>query len=182
MSHNGVGSEQGMNPDMIDGLQDARGQWSSNNVKLAVQAEAIVSQFDRSRIVYHHSSGNLGSMHTANFCRRRLPEMSDWLEHWATVGVKPLFLCEYGVPLFWDWTMYRGWYQGKREFGSAQVPWELCVAEWDAQYFGARAYQTTDLEKDVLRWRLNSFALGKDGIAGIIHATPLAPPPSGTKE
>ena len=64
-------------------------------------AQAIVAALDPSRIVYHHSSGNLGSMHTANFYANFVPtqEMSDWLEHWATAGVKPLFLCEYGVPL-----------------------------------------------------------------------------------
>ena len=45
--------------------------------------------------------------------------MSDWFEHWAAKGVKPFFLCEYGVPFTWDWTMYRGWYKGEREFGSA---------------------------------------------------------------
>ncbi len=53
---------------MIDGLQDpprARGPLS--NAKLALRAEAIVKRLDPSRIVYHHSSGNLGSMHTSNF-------------------------------------------------------------------------------------------------------------------
>ena len=37
--------------------------------------------------------------------------------------------------------MYHGWYKGKREFGSAVVPWEFCLAEWDAQFYGAAAYQ-----------------------------------------
>ena len=46
--------------------------------------------------------------------------MSDWFEHWATKGVKPVFLCEYGVPFTWDWTMYRGWYKGERTFGQRQ--------------------------------------------------------------
>ncbi len=53
-----------------------------------LRAEAIVKRFDPSRIVYHHSSGNLGSMHTINFYPNFVPiqEMSDWFEHWATVG------------------------------------------------------------------------------------------------
>jgi len=163
MSHNATGTEEEMNPDMIDGLKDIRNQWSANNVKQALRAEGIVEQFDPSRIVYHHSSGNLGSMHTANFYANFTPiqEMSDWFEHWAINGVKPLFLCEYGVPIFWDWMMYRGWYKGERNFGSAQVPWEFCLAEWDAQFFGAEAYKLTDLEKECLRWEAKRFRAGQ---------------------
>jgi beta-galactosidase len=67
MSHNGTGYDEDMNPDMIDGRQDARDQWAVDNVKLALRAEAIVRRFDPSRIVYHHASGNLGSMHSSNF-------------------------------------------------------------------------------------------------------------------
>ncbi len=163
MSHNATGTEEEMNPDMIDGLQDVRNQWSGNNVKKARQAEAIVTRLDPSRIVYHHSSGNLGAMHTANFYANFAPiqELSDWLEHWATQGVKPVFLCEYGAPIFWDWMMYRGWYQGERTFGSARVPWEFCLAEWDAQFFGDQAYHLTDLEKDCLRWEAQRFRSGQ---------------------
>jgi hypothetical protein len=152
-----------MNPDMIDGVQDVRNQWSGNNVKQAVRAEAIVKRLDPGRIVYHHSSGNLGSMHTANFYANFAPiqEMSDWFEHWATKGVKPVFLCEYGVPIFWDWMMYRGWYKGTRTFGNAQVPWEFCLAEWDAQFFGAEAYKLTELEKECLRWEAKRFRAGQ---------------------
>jgi hypothetical protein len=62
MSHNATGYNEDMNPDMI-GVQASRDQWASNNVKLALRAEAIVNRLDPSRIVYHHASGNLGSMH-----------------------------------------------------------------------------------------------------------------------
>ena len=87
----------------------------------ALRAEAIIKRCDATRIVYHHAGGNIGAMHTVNFYADLTPiqEMSDWFEHWATVGVKPLHLNEYGVPYPWDWAMYHGWYKGKREFGSA---------------------------------------------------------------
>ena len=128
-----------------------------------VRAEAIISRLDPSRIVYHHASGNLGAMHTSNFYANFAPvqEMSDWFEHWSTQGVKPLFTCEYSVPMPWDWAMYRGWYQGQREFGSAVVPWEFCVAEWNAQFFGDRAYQISDEEKENLRWEAKQFREGR---------------------
>jgi len=57
--------------------------------------------------------------------------------------------------------MYRGWYKGVREFGSARVPWELCFAEWNAQFFGDKAYQLTDLEKQSLRWEAEKFRSGQ---------------------
>ena len=163
MSHNATGYNEDMNPDMIDGIQNPREQWGLNNSKLALRAEAIVKRFDPGRIVYHHASGNLGSMHDSNFYLNWVPiqELSDWLEHWATQGVKPFFTCEYGVPFTWDWTMYRGWYKGERSFGNARVPWEFCFAEWNAQFFGDRAFRISDAEKANLRWETKQFRAGK---------------------
>ena len=161
MSHNATGYEQDMDPDLIDGIHDPRP--SANNVKLALRAEAIVRRLDPTRIVYHHAGGNIGSMHTINFYPNFAPiqELSDWFEHWATTGVKPLFLCEYGAPFTWDWTMYRGWYNGKREFGSAQVPWEFCLAEWNSQFLGDRAFDMQEQEKANLRWEEKQYRAGR---------------------
>ena len=163
MSHNATGYGEDMNPDMIDGLQSSRDNWAARNVKLALRAEAIVRGLDPSRIVYHHASGNLGSMHPINFYPNFVPiqELSDWFGHWATAGVKPVFLCEYGAPFTWDWTMYRGWYKGRREFGSAAVPWEFCVAEWNAQFFGSEAFRISEPEKVNLRWEAKQYRAGK---------------------
>jgi beta-galactosidase len=159
MSHNATGYDEDMNPDLIDGIHDARDRWSLNNVKLALRAEAIVKRLDPSRIVYHHASGNLGSMHDSNFYPNLAPvqELSDWFEHWATTGVKPVFTCEYGAPFTWDWGMYRGWYKGKREWGSAKVPWEFCLAEWNSQFLGDSAFRIVDAEKANLRWEAKKF-------------------------
>ena len=96
MSHNATGYDEDMNPDLIDGIKRPThgDSWSNNNAKLALaggshREEASIP----SRIVYHHSSGNLGSMHTMNFYLNFVPiqEMSDWFEHWSTKGVKPVF-------------------------------------------------------------------------------------------
>ncbi|MGD0094652.1 MAG: glycoside hydrolase family 2 TIM barrel-domain containing protein, partial [Planctomycetota bacterium] len=163
MSHNSTGYSEDMNPDMIDGLKEPREAWSLNNSKLALRAEAIVRHLDPGRIVYHHSSGNLSSMHNSNFYPNFAPvqELSDWFEHWANQGVKPAFTCEYSAPMTWDWTMYRGWYKGKRAFGNAQVQWEFCLAEWNAQFLGDRAFQISEMEKNVLRWEAKQFRAGK---------------------
>ncbi|MGD8237577.1 MAG: carbohydrate binding domain-containing protein, partial [Armatimonadota bacterium] len=162
-SHNATGYSEDMNPHLIDGVSNPRSDSSKRNAARALRAEAIVKRLDPHRIVYHHSSGNLSSMHTSNFYPNFVPmqEMSDWFEHWATEGVKPVFLCEYGAPFTWDWTMYRGWYKGSRSFGSAVVPWEYCLAEWSAQFFGDRAFRITDMEKENLRWEAEQFRTGK---------------------
>lgn len=163
MSHNATGYNDDMNPDLIDGIQDRRDEWALRNVKQALRAEAIVSRLDPGRPVYHHASGNLGPMHPVNFYPNFAPvqELSDWFEHWATEGVKPVFLCEYGAPFTWDWTMYRGWFNGKREFGSAAVPWEFCLAEWNAQFLGDRAFDISEPEKANLRWEAEQFRAGR---------------------
>lgn len=163
MSHNATGYNQDMNPLMIDGKGDPREQWSARNAAAALRCEKIVQQLDPERIVYHHSSGNLSAMYTINFYPNFVPvqEMDDWFEHWATVGVKPVLLVEYGAPFGWDWTMYRGWHDSKREFGSAAVPWEYCLAEWNAQFLGPAAYDLSEREKRNLRWEAQQFKKGR---------------------
>jgi len=163
MSHNATGYVEDMNPDRMDGLRDPRNEpWSKNGAARALRAQAIVNRLDPGRIVYHHSSGNLGAMYTNNFYPNFVPsqEMDDWFEHWATVGVKPLFLCEFAAPMGWDFAMYRGWFNGKREWGSAEVPWELCLAEWNSQFFGDAAFRISEVEKQCLRWESKQFRAG----------------------
>ena len=161
-SHNATGYNEDMNPDFIDGITDKRDSWAQNNMKKAVRAQAIINRLDPARIVYHHSSGNLGTMHTMNFYLNMVPiqELDDWFEHWSTKGVKPAFMVEYGVPFSWDWAMYRGWYKGVRTFGSAEVPWEYCMAEWNAQFLGDVAYRSSPAEKKNLRWEAQKFETG----------------------
>ncbi len=162
MSHNATGYNEDMNPDLIDGIHEVRDTWAARNVKLALRAEAIVNRLDPRRVVYHHASGNLGTLHAINFYPNFVPiqELSDWFEHWSTEGVKPVFTCEYGAPFSWDWTMYRGWFRGQREFGSAKVPWELCVPEWNAQFSGDEAFQLSEPVRANLRWEARQYAAG----------------------
>jgi len=163
MSHNATGYSEDMNPDLIDGIHAKRDSWSANNAKLALRAEALVKQFDSTRVIYHHAGGNLGPMHTSNFYLNFVPiqERSDWFEHWATEGVKPVFLFEYGAPWGMNWTLYRGWYEGKRDFGSAKLPWQFCTSEWNSQFLGDRAYQLTEMEKENLRFEAKQAWAGK---------------------
>lgn len=159
MSHNATGYNEDMNPLKMDGLSELRDTWAKRNAARALRCEAIVKRLDPTRVIYHHSSGNLSSMYTLNFYPNFVPiqELDDWFEHWSEVGIKPLVLVEYGAPFGWDWTMYRGWYRGHREFGSAVVPWEYCIAEWNAQFLGDAAYQISDGQKRDVLWEAEQF-------------------------
>ncbi|MGA2866434.1 MAG: hypothetical protein ABSF95_18320 [Verrucomicrobiota bacterium] len=163
MSHNATGYNEDTNPLMMDGKSNPRDQWADRNAARALRCEAIVKRLDPARIVYHHSSGDLSAMYTLNFYPNFVPiqELDDWFEHWSSAGDKPMVLVEYGAPFGWDWAMYRGWYNGRREFGSAAVPWEYCMAEWNAQFLGDAAYQISDREKRNLRWEAQQFRAGR---------------------
>ena len=162
-SHNVTGYAEDMNPDMIDGIANPRTPQEQANTNKALRAEAIIHRLDSSRILYHHHSGNLSAMYTCNFYPNWVPvqEMSDWLEHWATQGRVPAFTCEFGAPFSWDWALYRGWYKGKREYGNAVAPWEYCLAEWNAQFLGDKAYKISEAEKENLRWEAKQFQAGR---------------------
>ena len=166
MNHNALSYNGAYNPDHIDGLHNDKGRReprTDRSAKRGERTEAIVKQFDSTRVIYHHSSGNLGQMHTNNLYLDFVPiqERSDWFEHWATEGVKPLYLCEYGAPWGMNWTLYRGWYKGERDFGGAKVPWEFCAAEWNSQFLGDKSYQLTDMEKENLRFEAKQWRAGR---------------------
>ena len=48
----------------------------------------------------------MGAMYTINCYLDFVPmqERSDWFGHWATKGIKPLLLVEYGVPFQMTWS------------------------------------------------------------------------------
>lgn len=163
LSHNAAGYIGDMDPDRVLGQGDLREPWSRHNASLALRAEAVVRQLDESRVLYHHAAGNLGALHTVNFYANFAPpqELSDWFAGWAARGVKPLFLCEYAAPFSWDWTLYRGFYQGRRDFGSARVPWHFALAEWNAQFLGDAAFPISGRERDNLRWEAARLKAGQ---------------------
>ena len=67
MSHNGWSYVEFHNPDLIDGIKDPRYWTQQRDAAQALEAEAIVKHYDTSRVIYHHSCGDLGSTYTMNF-------------------------------------------------------------------------------------------------------------------
>ena len=165
LNHNMMGYAQDMNPDLMDGRHDnlgRLGERNDGNARLAKRTEDIVRRLDGTRPIYHHSSGNCGQLYTSNCYLNFVPiqERSDWLETWAKQGVKPVFLCEYGVPLGMSWTMHRGWYKGERSFTNGRIEHEFCSAEWGAQFRGDAAFNLTDKERENLRFEARKWREG----------------------
>ena len=165
MSHNSCGYFGGKDPDMLGGMVDARAKaerspgWKNSNAAHALRTQAIVQRLDPTRVIYHHGCDDLGAMSAINFYVNFTPiqELDDWFGPWSKKGKIPVFLAECGSPLSWDFTMFRGWYHGGREFGGGAVPWELCSAQWIAQFGGDEAMRITNEEKTDLQWESRRF-------------------------
>ena len=154
-----------MNPDLIDGVHDPRDTLGRRTTRSSPCGPRRSSKrLDPGRIVYHHASRQPRLDAHDQFLPELRPDPGDVRLVRALGDARASsrsFICEYGVPFTWDWTMYRGWYKGEREFGSAKVPWEFCLAEWNAQFLGDRAFRISEPEKANLRWEAKQFRAGK---------------------
>ena len=122
-----------------------------------------MKRLDPGRIVYHHSSGNLGAMYTTNFYPNfapiqetgRLVRALGHRRRQAALPVRVRRADDLGlrhVPRL---------VQGQaRTWGSAVVPWELCLAEWNSQFFGDSAFRISEVQKTCLRWESGKFRAG----------------------
>ncbi len=164
-NHNAMAYGGAWDPDLMDGKHDADGELGARDDQRArsgLNVQRILERLDPTRVVYHHHSGALGNMFTLNLYLDFVPirERSDWFEHWATEGIIPLFLVEYGVPWGINWTTYRGWYKGVRAWGSARAAYELTEGEWNAQFLGDMAFDLNEKDKQNLRWETEQWKGG----------------------
>ena len=166
MSHNVLGYGADQNPAKMDGKVPPR---PSNEKaakdflakrEVAAAADAYVRQADPTRTVYHHQSGNMGDWHTVNIylCWAPIQERMEWLSHWATEGVKPLFFVEWGLPHVASWGSHRlGPFIWRNKVNSE--PWAV---EFGAEINGDAAYRLTpDEEKHIDRYE-RVYARGQD--------------------
>ena len=166
MNHNALHYPDGANPDLIDGLRDAQGKIGPRTDEKylnGMRTQSIVEHHDDTRVVYHHSSDNLGRAYTMNIYLGWIPiqEVSEWFGHWSTEGVKPLILTEFSTPYPFDWTMYRNWYEGKMGWTSVTMPWEYCVGEWNSTLLGDIAFDLPEMDKKNLRVEAAKWRAGE---------------------
>ncbi len=170
MNHNSCGYFGDVNPLKIDGIfempegtgvtYNVENAWWERNRPQARIAEAIATALDPTRPVYHHESGNLGALHCSNVYLNWAPrqERSEWLEHWATVGVKPLFFVEWGLPHISNWSSYRG----PKFIWSHPAFQSLWISEYAAQFWGDAAYQSTSEAHAALAHEEMLWATGEE--------------------
>ena len=151
ISHNSLGYNGDQDPAKMDGkvLPRPASEKAARDFlakrEVAAAAEAYLKAADPTRLVYHHESGNMGDWHTANIYLNWAPiqERMDWLSHWATEGVKPLFFVEYGLPHQASWGSHRlGPFIWTNKVSSE--PWAV---EFGAAITGDAAYQLTPAEE-----------------------------------
>lgn len=137
MNHNATGYEGDQNPLEIDGktMPDV---WNSATRQKALTVANRIKQLDPSRVVYNHSSGNLGECYTLNIYLNWSPlqERSDWLEHWRKEGEKPVIFVEWGMPHVSSFSNYRG----PKFIWTTRDLFQIWDAEYAAAYFGESAY------------------------------------------
>lgn len=165
MNHNTTGYKGDQNPLWMDGVYAPDAEWAKTNParlrsrKQAALAAAIAHELDPTRPVYHHQSGNLGDLYTVNIYLNWAPlqERSDWLQHWATKGVKPMFFVEWGLPHVSSWSSYRGPEFIWRSPAFQQI-WD---SEYAAAYVGQDAYRMTPTKIRSLEWEEHLWARGR---------------------
>lgn len=146
-THNATGYSGDQNPARIDGVYTPdpflkkNAKQSYLHRRQALLAADLVKQLDPTRPVYHHESGNLGPMYTINCYLNWAPlqERSDWLEHWETHGVKPLYMMEWGMPHVCSWSSFRG----PAFIWSANAVQCIWLNEYNAQFLGEEAYRAS---------------------------------------
>lgn len=152
MNHNYAGYGGDMNPERMDGKYELSETCTNSCMtrrRKAAICESLVRKVDESRPIYHHESGNMGDLHTTNIYLNWAPvqERSDWLEHWAAEGVKPVFFVEWGLPHIGSWSSYRG-----PEFIWRCSGYQSCWAEeYAAAFFGPDAYEASKNSRNVLK-------------------------------
>ncbi|MGD0090355.1 MAG: hypothetical protein ABSE73_10595 [Planctomycetota bacterium] len=181
ISHNNYGMSEDGNPELIHSCSDFtagpndRDKRADGKQKEARAREALITKFDRTRLIYHHG-GSISDMATPNMYLNFVPvqEVSEWFSTWAARSKKPVFPTEFGNAVDADFTMFRGYEieangevltpleeprlgrqggmrkQGAYFYGSA-LRHEYHLPGWGAQFRGDIAYQISDKEKTNLR-------------------------------
>ena len=176
MNHNINGYFGDVNPLKMDGIFDmpassgaANPWWEKNRPQSRIAAD-IASTLDPTRPVYQHEGGNFGTMYVSNVYLDWAPrqERSDWLEHWATVGVKPIFFVEWGLPHISNWSSYRG----PKFIWSHAAYQSIWASEYAAQFWGDDAYKPIPEVIAALEHEEKYWATGEEFEWGI-YKSPL---------
>jgi len=116
--------------------------------------ERILRQFDTTRVLYNHS-GPSPYMYTMNCYLNWTPmqERSEWFQRWSEYGARPLYVVEYGEPLYFSYSTERGPWSHVRSPALRQHQY----TEWGAAINGDAAFELSEFERICLRWEADRF-------------------------
>ena len=131
----------------------------------------VVADLDPTRPLYHHAAGNLGDLVTINLYPNWSPpqERSNWVREWASSGIKPLFIVEYGSPHIASFSSYRG----PDFIYFAKARQHIWDSEYSAPFLGQDAYRMT-LPKIASLIKELSYGHGKEGVDWDVLNRPLS--------
>ncbi len=120
--------------------------------------ERILRQFDKTRVQYNHS-GSSRSVYSINCYLNWVPmqERSEWFQRWSEYGARPLYVVEYGEPLYYTYSTERGPWSHVRSADLRQHHY----TEWGAAINGDAAFEVSEFEMICLRWEAEQFRLRK---------------------
>ena len=181
MSHNACGyfGDEGPGHDRrhrrtVRKQEEESPNWPDSTRRMRCARRRSCRRFDTTRIIYHHGCGDLGEMSTVELLPQLHPRsrrLDDWFGPWSAKGTHADFpVRERLAALAGISAMYRGWYNGGRAAWAAPpVPWELCVAQWNAQFTRRRGFPDQRSGEDEMRWE--SRSVSHQRAAGITGTT-----------
>ncbi|MCL1909528.1 MAG: beta-galactosidase [Kiritimatiellaeota bacterium] len=157
-SPNRFGHGQDQNPAVMGRQSDPDDAKYRKDAALGRDALARVRKFDPTRPVYSHAGAAVGDIYTSNCYLNlfQLQEREEWPSAWAKDGDMPMFMVEFGTPL------YSTFHRNKMGYGNAGIS-EPLYTEYAAIYFGADAYK---METPEYRARLaGSYQSGRNWVS-----------------
>ncbi|MCK4283123.1 MAG: hypothetical protein KAX44_02310, partial [Candidatus Brocadiae bacterium] len=146
-NHNWLAYQDDENPERMPLIMDSLlGDAQVEQIHQVYERESILRKFDRARPQYNHS-GPSREMYTVNCYLNWVPmqERSEWFQRWSQYGARPLYLVEYGEPLYFSFSSNRG------RRSQQGPPRQYFYTEWGAQLRGPAAFDLTEFEKANLR-------------------------------
>ena len=157
-SPNRFGHGQDQNPMVMGRNADPDDAKYRADAALGRDALARIRAFDPTRPAYSHAGAAVGDIYTSNCYLNliQLQEREEWPSAWARDGDMPMFMVEFGTPL------YSSFHRNKQGYGNAAIS-EPLYTEYAAIYYGAGAYA---METPEYRARLaNSYQGGRNWVS-----------------
>ena len=154
-NHNYMGFAGNQNPQLLArGRDPDLDDYMGVRIRDVYSRERFLRQFDKTHPQYNHA-GPSRELNSLNCYLNWVPmqERAEWFWPWAREGAQPLFLVEYGEPLYFSYSSLRtSWEEWRRP-----TLHQYFFTEWGAQLRGDAAYDLSEFETVRLRWEADRW-------------------------